>query len=87
MLPKVKSHQIQRKGDHLRDRPEFKMLLYVSCSYTFKKILLEYSYFHDIRKHLTLKFFQKCRMYILILVWTPPYHWLVSFNKQKFHIV
>jgi len=23
MLPKVKSYQIQKKGDHLRDRPEF----------------------------------------------------------------
>jgi len=29
-----------------------KKLLCVSCSYTFKKILLENSYFHDFRKYL-----------------------------------
>ena len=64
MLPKVKSHQIQRKGDHLRDRPKFmSKFYYVSLVPTLsKKFLLENSYFPDIREHLTLKFFQKCRI-------------------------
>lgn len=71
MLPKVKSYQIQRKGDHLRDRPEFtSKCYYVSLVPTLsKKIPLENSYFHDFRKYLTLKFFQKCRMqYAFLLV-------------------
>lgn len=38
MLPKVKSHQIQRKGDHLRDRPEFmSKCYYVSLVPTLSK--------------------------------------------------
>ncbi len=71
MLPKVKSYQIQRKGDHLRDRPEFMSKChYVSLVPTLsKKILLVNSYFPDIKEHLTLKFFQKCRMqYAFLLV-------------------
>lgn len=71
MLPKVKSHQIQKKGDHLRDCPEFmSKYYYVSLVPTLsKKLLLENSHFLDIREHLTLKFFQKCRMqYAFLLV-------------------
>ena len=38
MLPKVKSYQIQRKGDHLRDRPEFmSKCYYVSLVPTLSK--------------------------------------------------
>lgn len=71
MLPKVKSHQIQRKGDHLRDRPEFMSKChYVSLVPTLsKKFCLEHSHFPGIREHLTLNFFQKCRMqYAFLLV-------------------
>lgn len=60
MLPKVKSHQIQRKGDHLRDRPEFMSKChYVSLVPTLsKKFCLEHSHFPGIREHLTLNFFR-----------------------------
>ena len=43
MLPKVKSHQIQRKGDHLRDRPEFMSKCYYVLDNQFLK--------HHIERH------------------------------------
>ena len=66
MLPKVKSHQIQKKGDHLRDRPEFmSKCYYVSLVPTLsKKIYLGLPHFTGIMAHLTLIFFRSVGYFI-----------------------
>ena len=48
MLPKVKSYQIQRKGDHLRDCPEFmSKYYYVSLVPTLSKTSVYKGYKRD----------------------------------------
>ena len=66
MLPKVKSYQIQRKGDHLRDRPEFmSKCYYVSLVPTLsKKIYLGLPHFTGIMAHLTLIFFRSVGYFV-----------------------
>ena len=70
MLPKVKSYQIQRKGDHLRDRP-FSYLLFTfnrSIFDNWKKFCSEIPPSPEILAHFEFIFFLECRSHLISLI-------------------
>ena len=70
MLPKVKSRQIQRKGDHSRDRP-FSYLLFTfnrSIFDNWKKFCSEIPPSPEILAHFEFIFFLECRSHLISLI-------------------